>query len=208
MFRSVKAAIGLSVAVVLAGSACSEASRITGPTKAAPAQPSNLLGIDIDIGLGGLVPRLVRPIERTTPLASDVTWSFEAGPAGAVSANSTVGLTIVIPYGALTSNQTITVTALAGAPVAYGFEPHLDFERNVTLRQQLDGTNAGLLEPLLGAHFATDRLELDAQGLLSVTETVPAVTSLLARTTQFRVGHFSGWIVASGRLDSSDESEF
>src|SRR5687768_9866834 len=79
----------------------------------------------------------VAPIERAMALAVDVTWSFTAGPDGAVSRNDEVGLTIIIPAGALDSTQTITVTALAGGPVAYRFAPHLEFASAVGLVQDL-----------------------------------------------------------------------
>jgi hypothetical protein len=147
-----------------------------------------------------LTSLLVAPVNRTTPLPADVVWSFTAGPGGAVSSNSSVGLTVTIPSGALSSPTTITVTALAGAPVAYQFEPHLVFNKKVTLRQSLQGTSAGLLNQLLlkGAHFATDGLVVSPSGLVAVTEIVPAVVNILNRSVSFDVQHFTGWLVASG----------
>jgi hypothetical protein len=188
--------------VALAGSACSDATQPLAPNERAGDAPENLLG-----WLGGVVSDLlVNPVDRTTPLPADVTWTFTAGPAGAVSSNSAVGLTITIPPGALASSTTLTVTALAGSPVAYRFEPHVEFERGVYLTQRLSGTNAGLLLPLVGGHFATDLLELDVNGLLEVTEIVPSLTNIFARNTTFRVSHFSGWVLASGRSgDGSDD---
>jgi len=95
--------------------------------------------------------------------------------------------------------------------VAYRFEPHgLVFARKVTLTQNLRGTTAdGLLSslvPLSGAYFATDDLELDADGLANVTEIIPATLSLLTRKASFPIEHFSGYILASGR-GSARESE-
>lgn len=158
--------------------------------------------------VGEVVDALVPPVERRVPLASDVTWSFWAGPLGATSSNASVGLTISIPRGALASTQRITVTALAGAPVAYKFEPHgLVFAKSSQLRQDLKGTTAdGLLDLglLYGAYFATDRLELTSGGLAVVTEIIPALTSLLTKTVSFPIEHFSGYIVASGRSRTLD----
>lgn len=193
-----------ALAAVLLGTACSDAGQ---PLAPAPIQVGSgaseqLLGGIIGGVINAVTNLLVPPVNRTTPLASDVSWTFTAGPAGAVSSNASVGLTIVIPTGALATTQTITVTALAGAPVAYKFEPHLQFARKVYLTQKLSGTTAGLLSPVSGAHFATDRLEMSG-GLAVVTELVPSLTSLLTRTTTFGVTHFSGWIVA-GRSANSE----
>ena len=191
MRKSVSAVIGLAVAVALVGTACSDVAP-TGPslTRTGSAR-SNLLG-------------LMAPIHRSTPLPADVTWSFTAGPLGATSTNSDVGLTIVIPAGALSSTQTITVTAPAGAPIAYKFEPHTVFNKNVSLTQDLTGTDGGLLGSLVmsGAHFATDDLQLNADGLALVDEVVPALLSILTNKATFKVQHFSGWILASGMCES------
>jgi hypothetical protein len=127
-----------------------------------------------------------------------------------VSSNSSVGLTVIIPFGALSSNQTITVTALAGDAIAYRFEPHLTFSKNVTLSQNLAGTDVNLLSGLLleGGHFPDDTLAFT--GLLAlVDETVPAniLSFLLSNTAVFKVGHFSGWILASGRECEGSECD-
>jgi hypothetical protein len=144
-------------------------------------------------------------VERTVPLPAEVTWTFIVGPAGGISSNAAVGLTVVVPWGALSSVQTITVTALEGSAVAYRFEPHLNFDRSVTLVQDLSGTRAqGSLLPLLGAHFAGDLLEF-TDGLVGITETVPALVSLLDGKARFSVQHFTGWILASGREDGEED---
>ena len=194
----------LATAVVSSG--CSEHSSFTAPERVARPEAALLGGL-----LGGVTSLLIPPVERTTPLAQDITWSFTVGPAGASSSNSVSGLTISVPSNAVSTSTTITVTALAGAPVAYRFEPHgLVFARKVTLTQNLRGTTAdGLLSslvPLSGAYFATDDLELDADGLANVTEIIPATLSLLTRKASFPIEHFSGYILASGR-GSARESE-
>lgn len=145
---------------------------------------------------------LIAPVERKSALAADVSWSFDAGPGGASSHNSAVGVTIEIPAGALSSTQHITVTALAGSAVAYGFSPHLEFARPVHITQDLRVTKLdGLLTlPLLsGAHFDGDVLSLTSDGLALVDEIVGALANPLTRSVRFDVSHFSGWIVASGR---------
>ena len=198
MRKSVSGLIGLAVAVTITATACSDTA-ITAPTRQGSHASASLLG-----GLlGGLTNLLVAPVTRNAPLTSDVSWTFTAGPGGAVSSNSAVGLTVAVPYGALTSTQTITVTALAGAPVAYGFEPHLVFNKKVSLTQDLSGTSVGLLGwvALSGAHFTGDTLVVNSDGLVSVDETVTALLSVLTHKATFYVGHFSGWILASGEVE-------
>lgn len=187
-----------ALAAALLGAACSDAGQPLAPvqSRGESAASEQLLGGLIGGVINTLTNLLVPPVNRTTPLANDVVWSFTAGPLGAVSSNASVGLTIVVPAGALSATKTITVTALSGAPVAYKFEPHLEFSRKVYLTQDLRGTTAGLLALYSGGHFATDRLELTPDGLAVVTELVPSLTSLLTRTTTFGVTHFSGWILA------------
>jgi hypothetical protein len=184
--------------------------------KATPEQSSLLGGL-----IGGLldpvldivtrlVNGLIAPLTRTLGLSQDVSWSFVAGPNGAVSSDSRVGLTVNIPRGALTSTRVITITALSGDAVAYKFEPHgLTFERPVTLTQSLSGVSFSSRDVLTGAYFATDRLVLNENGLAQITELLPAQTNLFAKTVTFQIEHFSGYIVASGRtlVDREEESD-
>jgi hypothetical protein len=183
MHRSTRVVAGFVSGLVALSSSCTDLARA--PT--APLHQRPLL----------LVPQLLAPVTRSTPLANDVTWSFTAGPAGIVSSNPAVGLTIVVPAGALTTTETITVTALAGSHVAYRFEPHLEFADKVRLTQNLSLLQALTSLSFLGGHFAGDALEITS-GLAAVTESVIASVSILAGTVSFDVSHFSGWIVASG----------
>lgn len=197
MSKSVRSLLGLAAVLSLAV-ACSETSR---PLATAP-DLTPVAGEDAKL-IGSLVSLLISPVTRTTPLANDVSWTFKAGPLGGYTANSTLGISVKIPPGALDQNVTITVTALKGAPVAYAFSPHLEFENKVLITQSLKGTNVGLLNNLLlkGAHFPNDRPEY-INGLAVVDEVVPALLSnllsLLSRTATFSVDHFSGWLLASG----------
>jgi len=196
MSKATKALAMLAATMLTALVGCAEGP--TSPTaqlQASSVKDQQLLGELLGTVTGLLVP----PLKRTTPLADDVVWTFVAGPGGAVSRNSAVGLTVTVPAGALETTTTIRVTAVAGSAVAYAFEPHLEFARGVTLSQSLSGTNAGLLTLYSGAHFDGDRPTFTSGGLAIVDELVPALGSLLTRTVSFKVDHFSGWIVASGR---------
>ena len=207
MRNGVRALLGLAVATTVFTTACAESSTapLATPIHAdTTANSSNLLGGLLG-GVIGTVTRtlnalLASPVTRNAPLAQDVTWTFVAKPGGAISSNSTVGLTIVVPPGAVDSYQTITVTALKGSAVAYRFEPHMEFDRKVVLTQNLRGTSAGnllSLNALKGAHFEGDLLDY-LNGKVKVTEIVPALLSWLTKTASFGVDHFSGWILASG----------
>ena len=200
-----RAFIGLATAVTVFTTACSESSTspLTTPVRADTATTSHLLGGLLGTVTNTLNALLASPVKRNTPLAEDVSWTFVARPGGSISSNSAVGLTIVVPAGAVDQYQTITVTALKGSAVAYRFEPHMEFERQVVLTQDLRGTSAGgllSLTALKGAHFEGDVLDY-LNGKVKVTEIVPALLSWLTKTASFGVDHFSGWILASGYSD-------
>lgn len=213
MRKPARTLVSALAAAAIAATACGDRGPTAPELLKQAALRSSLLGelLEPAVGvIGQVVDALVPPVQRNVPLGSDVTWSFWAGPSGATSSNSSVGMTIVIPRGALSSTKRITVTALAGSPVAYKFEPHgLVFLRPAYLTQNLRGTSAGdllSLPMLYGAYFATDRLELNDDGLASVTEILPTTTSLLTETVTFPIGHFSGYIVASGRASEAQET--
>ena len=197
-----------SLAAVFAVAGCAESSIPTAPTLSAHQAPLShgRLG-----GARGLVEETsssnfrVQPALRSQPLASDVTWSFVAGPFGVVSTNLPTGLTVVVPPGALHTRKTITVTALAGSSVAYRFEPHgLQFQVPVLLNQSLLAL-APTPDPLFGGYFPADAPEIDpATGLTIVTELPPSRMDLTAGLLQIGIRHFSGYIAASGRSGNRD----
>lgn len=193
--RSAGAVVGFAVATALVISACSDAGVTTPVAPVASEQIApNLLG-------GLLSLTTVAPITRNAPLANDVSWSFTIGSGGAMSSNSSVGLTISIPSGAVSSPTVITVTALKGSAVAYSFAPHgIQFSRNVILTQELQGTSVGtqLLPVLSGGYFANDEDLLD-NGLALVSEVLSGLTNPLTKTFSFPIEHFSGYLVATGR---------
>jgi hypothetical protein len=149
----------------------------------------------------------VRPAQRDAQLDSDIVWSFDAGPEGAVSRNATTGLTISIPQGALDTPTRITVTALAGSSIAYRFEPHgLQFALPVELSQSLHGMKLNR-EPLgfarlLGGYFSGDALPTDpVTGIARVVELLPITVDTKARRVKLAIRHFSGYTVASAIND-------
>jgi hypothetical protein len=188
----------------LAVTACSDQSVTRPATIDRAGEQSSLLG-----GLlGGVTQLLFSPLQRNTPLAQDVSWTFTVGPSGATSSNSAVGLTITIPPNAVSSSKTITVTALAGSPVAYRFEPHINFNKKIWLTQNLSGTSSGVLGGLFmkGAHFPGSTPTYTSGGLAIVDEIVGGL--VLGGHFTFGVTHFSGWIPGSGWMaESSSEGQ-
>ena len=78
--------------------------------------------------------------------------SATVGPLGGTLSLPGAGLLVVVPPLALSSRQTITVTAVAGSNVAYEFAPHgLKFNLPLVVTQNLGVTQAGangLVNPL------------------------------------------------------------
>jgi hypothetical protein len=217
MRKSVRTLAVFFVASAFAVAACADVSPTEPESPAmqqASAEQSNLLGGLLGGLIGGvvkilfgLVNGLIAPVTRSLALDQDVSWSFVAGPGGAVSSNSSVGLTVTVPSGALASTQVIKVTALAGDAVAYRFEPHgLVFQRPVTLKQSLNGVSFSSRDVLVGAYFKTDRLVVNENGLAQISEVLPVALNPYSRTATFQIEHFSGYILASGRsLEENEE---
>jgi hypothetical protein len=166
--------------------------------------------------IGGLVGGLVGTVTKTlnvvvsiltrpAPLANDVTWSFDAGPAGAISSNRASGLTVNIPPGALSRSVRITVTARKGNVYDYHFEPEgLQFAQPVVLTQDVSNNSllGGLTNLLLGgkksprgAYYSAPQLGYDPRtGTATVNEFLPTVSG--AGYVSFQIRHFSGYTIA------------
>ena len=213
--RFVRSLALLVAAGAIAAAGCSSDRSPLAPStdtrSAANAQPSHgllggLLGGVIGT-VGKLVNIVVTVVERPVALEQDVVWSFDAGPLGAKSGNRTVGLSIVIPPGALDKQVRITVTARKGKVIDYHFEPEgLQFAQPVVLTQEV---SSGLLSSLLsgnrslrGAYYASETLAYDPKtGTATVNELQPSVSA--SGYVSFQIRHFSGYVVASCENESS-----
>lgn len=159
---------------------------------AVPKSPSSLLGLSLQLPI----------LQRLVPLSAPVKWSFTASPLGSKNTNLLTGLTVIVPPGAVSTPTTITVTAEAGQPVAYDFQPAgIQFKTPITLVQNLQVTNLvnGLLGATpTGAYFASPQLQYDsATGTATVNELEPTTTNILLMQTRVTVSHFSGYTFAS-----------
>lgn len=193
---------------VVAG--CRDASGPT-PTPAPSVQsatqagrPQALLGLDLGGVpiLGGLLsPDTVAVLQRLQPLPAGVTTTQIVGSAGGVLRLPAAGLTVSIPAGALTLPTPITVTAVAGRPVAYEFGPHgMQFAKPVTLIQDLNGTAVGssvLLQhvTLTGGYYKSQADLISNLLRAIVSELLPATTDTSSLSVRFDVKHFSGYLV-------------
>jgi len=148
--------------------------------------------------LGGLLGGLtnqdrseVSVLRRTVPLAEDEVVSQVIGPWGGVIRLPNAGLTVSVPFGALSTATRITVTAPAGDLVGYHFEPHgLQFQLPVTVSQDLLSTQGLELTGLKAVYF-----DGDLQPTVKPLETLPLW--LLRALGIFRIEHFSGYVIAT-----------
>lgn len=190
MHRFRKAFSVLVVGVVLVVSGCDTP---TDPQPASDEPELGLLGTVTGL-LGSDQP--VRVLERTERLDRDIQVTRTIGRSGGTIRIPEAGLTVVVPRRALRRDTEITVTAPAGDLVGYHFAPHgLRFDRSVTIRQDLSKTEASLLTNLLGglrgAYFLGD---LKPQVLALELLDLELLDLLLA---QFRIDHFSGYVIAT-----------
>lgn len=158
--------------------------------------------------LGGVVGVLnlsaLNGLLRTTPLASDITVSKTIGTAGGTLSIPAAGVTVTVPSGALATSTVITMTARKGVLVAYDFAPHgITFAKPLVFSQKLTGTNATILSaPLLKLGYYSDPSLLTAVGG-TVSELLGGTINLLSWTFTSNIKHFSGYMVGTGRDDSS-----
>ena len=201
---------GAVLAVAAFALGCGDAPTSPVAARRPAAQPANadLLGGLLG-GLTGTVTSVVSALLRPAPLAQDITVSKVIGTAGGTISIPEAGFKLIVPSGAVSSNTTFTVTALAGNMYAYEFGPHgMKFAKPLTFVQNV-GLVGGLLSSLgpKGGYFA-DRSALDyTNSTATVSETIPAVYNLLNGTITFSVAHFSGYMVSSGKTVTSDATQ-
>jgi hypothetical protein len=201
-----------TLALTLAVAGCSSDQATAPATLSAPtAGPSNDLlgGVLGTVGgvVGGLTDALgltsVRGIQRKTPLAAPITVVKTIGREGGYLSIPEAGVTVIVPYGALSSPTEITMTARAGSMIAYDFAPHgITFAKPLVFNQSLRGTNAGLLSPLKLGYYSDPSLLTQTTALVS--ELINGVGTLLTGTFTAPIKHFSGYVVTCGRYSDSE----
>jgi ZU5 domain len=197
--------LAVAVAATFIASGCANdgpaAPRSEAPAPQAPQAPdASLLGL-LGSALGG--SKTITPALRSTPLPTNVTVSKTIGILGGTLVIPQAGVTIVVPPLAVARPTKFSVTARAGAALAYDFEPHgTKFTLPLIMTQSLRGvkTNQGLLNLGLSLGYYPDNNKPT-----SVTELLNVNVDLLNLTAVSTIWHFSGYIYASGRESDGGE---
>jgi hypothetical protein len=160
--------------------------------------------------------RIIDPPAWSTPLAREATLAAPATASVTVDADggalvlAETGLEVVIPAGAVRRSTTITVTAVPGTGHVYAFAPHgLRFRVPLVVTQRLPGVHAGRAGALaLSAGYFDGVSAIDAgTGRVLVSEILPVTVDVARNAASFKVSHFSGYMVASGRKDKNTTTD-
>lgn len=167
-------------------------------------EPSQLLGTLLG------APREVYVLQRDVPLAAPITASRTVGFFGGTIAIPQAGLSVYVPVGAVLRTTTITVTAPAGSAVAYEFSPHgTRFLVPLIVTQRLDGTaHEGIPTSSLFAAYFEDLSDLSLGSVVAPVTEILNVVLAGSNTVRFPIGHFSGYLVATGYKDRGEAIDF
>jgi ZU5 domain len=186
-----KVAIGL-VAVVAVTAGCSDG--------ATPMEPFNSARIQIPNALRSLssATEVVKVLERTTALESDIVRSEVIGQAGGVINLPETGLRLIVPEGAVSVPTVMSVRALAGALVAYSFEPHgLKFALPLTVEQSLLETKVPDGSQVTARGYSSSDSNIDWENARAEVPQVGRVErQQSAGSIRFEVTNFSGYLVS------------
>lgn len=152
----------------------------------------------------------VSGLRRETPLATDVTEEKVIGPRGGRLEIRAAGFSLDVPAGAVAQPTAFRVTALAGDMLAYEFGPSgAEFPVALHGTQDLRGTLAHRLPrntTLTLGYFRTPSDVDAATGTAMVAQELSAVADASGHRLDFRIPHFSGWIIlwrGDGSADST-----
>lgn len=162
--------------------------------------------------LGGLLgqPKNVYVLQRDVALSAPITVSKSIGFFGGTLAIPQAGLSVYVPVGAVLRTTTFAVTAPAGKAVAYEFSPHgARFLVPLVVTQKLDGTaHEGIPTSSLFAAYFEDLSDIDTGTLIAPVTEILNLVLVGTNTVRFPVGHFSGYMIASGFAGDRDLSGF
>lgn len=201
------------LATITGLAALSLAAACNSDTLTAPKASADLSSYaSIKTPIGGVL-KMVYPMEtltRDVPLAKPISKTFTFDRRGGTMEMKELGLRVDIPGDAIPSTTlTITVTALAGADIAYDFQPHgTVFRKPIAFNQELRGTSwdrSGFKGTILGGYFeSTSQLGPNGVALLDELFSVRVDD----KRASFDIKHFSGYMVSSGRSASYSSDEF
>jgi hypothetical protein len=199
------AGLGVAALTILA-TACGDAT--TSPTaSAAPSTPR----LSTVATTTTLTP--AQGLLRTTPLAANVVVVKTLSSGGGGISIPGTDFQLQVPNGAFAGkSMTFTITAYAGNVVAYDFQPHgVVFLKPLKAVQQLGHTNwksfnlpAGYYPAWSGAYFA-DSTQLNlSTGAALINEFMPGGVNVGGATMTWDIPHFSGYMIATGRMASPE----
>lgn len=137
----------------------------------------------------------VAVLGRAVPLRSDITVGAAIGPAGGTITIPETGFTLVVPKGAVKGVVNFSVTAMAGASVAYDFAPHgIKFKVPLQFRQSLSVTTAFPGQALMGGYFKDKTQVHSDEQKAKVDESTS--TRRESGSVVFDLWHFSGYLVS------------
>lgn len=203
MTGKLKQRVGVILAVTSIGVGCSDVV----PVAPTDQDVSRATGVSLTRGVAAL--EKVGVLQRLRPLEQRHSATVVIGPDGGEIALDAAGFRMRIPPGALGEPIAISVTAFPGKAMGYDFGPHgLQFLAPVEIEQHLGGTSAEHSEAirnLLHAGYyagGTSSIDDDA-GTAMISERMPARLSTDRAALTFDITHFSGYIIATGRSDTT-----
>jgi hypothetical protein len=142
----------------------------------------------------------------SVPLGTDLSASKQMGPAGGWLSIPHAGAALFVPQGALADTVTITMSVHNGKVVAYDFAPHgLTFQRPLIFYQRLSNTRFSPSQAsLLSLGYYPDAATVTDTGA-DVTESHGGWFNRADDSFTSWIGHFSGYMVATGRSVSAGE---
>ena len=145
-------------------------------------------------------------LSRGSVLAEPVTVSAVIGSEGGTIEMPQTGLTVVVPRGAVEEELTFTITTVPGDMLAYEFGPHgTEFRKPLRMTQRLDLTGwASVGRPgRMEAGYFESAEDLDVEeGEIRVKSFLPVIVDPGMQTARFKVKHFSGYMLSTGRRNS------
>jgi hypothetical protein len=140
-------------------------------------------------------------VTRKVPFTSDVTVSAVIGSAGGTLEFKDAGLTLIVPAGAVSSDQTFSITAIGGSMIAYDFAPHMNFAKPLRLEQKLSYLDMPSDPSSVSLGYFADRTSLGVTEteVGTILEQLPVKFDLTNSKAKADVMHFSGYLMASGR---------
>ena len=153
-------------------------------------------------------PAVVAPVlKRTRSIRINRTNHFRIDPRGGWYSIPEAGLYIFVPANAVSEPLTISAKALTGDLMAYEFGPHgTKFNVPLQMYQDLDLAHITAhtdLSKFEVGYFADENTLDYRTDKVSVNEFIPTGIVFQGRAVRFEVSHFSGYVIATGRGNST-----